>query len=194
MLRYSGLLLVMVLGFSTSVASSATPYDHQAYLPLVMRPAGCPPVRVFDYDGNEQDWAWLVQTFGAVVILSGTGSACAVELRAKKDDSTLLVTVLDSGGQPLGGITVVFHWPGAPSLPPDLVGCYDEGVYGVTKQAPDPAAGTVGFGMGQGAYYDPPAGGPHTVWVGVAGSDCISGLGMLANTNHYHLDPTFALP
>ena len=189
-LRSLGMLLVLLL----TVAASPSPnLDHSNYLPVIIWPRVCPPIRVFDYEGQEQDWAWLQETFGAVSIQAGSGSLCASELRAVKDDATLMVRVLDAQGQPVEGITVVFYWPDAPALPPELVGCFELGVYAATKYYPDPGVGTVGFGMGPGAYYQPPAAGPHTVWVGVNGSECVLGLGMLWGTNHYHLDPTFVV-
>lgn len=119
----------------------------------------CPPVRVYDYDGTERDWDWLVATFGNVWVEPGDGSACLAELRAIHDDATLNVRVRDSAGQPVDGIPVIFHWPDAPLLPPELVGCYDRGVYGSTGEGYKPLwsqvysdPGTVGFGMGSGAF------------------------------------------
>jgi hypothetical protein len=192
------LVLVALLRSPAIVRSADPPYDHFSYIPMVtgVRAPQCGIVRVFDYDGNERDWDWLVEEFGAVWIEAGSGSACVTELRAIKGQSALTVWVKDTEEQPVGGVPVVFYWPDAPPLLPDhpeLVGCFDLGVFGFTKQYPDPAAGSVGFGMGEGAWYCPPDGGPHTVWVGVEGSDCVHGLGMLCGTNHYHVNPTFML-
>jgi len=189
------LLLVALARPSGIVRSADPPYDHWAYLPMVLRAPEphCGVVRVFDYDGVERDWGWLVEEFGAVWIEAGSGSACVVELRAIRDDNTLIIRVVDSLGQPVGGVPVVFHYTTAPLLPPELVGCYDRGDYADTKYPPDGGAGSAGFGMYDGAWYCPPGGGPHTVWVGIGGSDCVHGLGMLCGRNHWHVNPTFML-
>lgn len=50
--------------------------------------------------------------------------------------------------------------------------------------------GVVGFGMGPGAYYTPPAGGPH--WVTVGGGH-LYGIGMIALSNHEHVDAVFIM-
>jgi hypothetical protein len=193
--RVLAVAVLVVLALPLGIVRSAGPFDHFLYLPAVTGPhiSTCGTVRVYDYDGVEQDWDWLTATFGNVWIEPGDGSACLIELRAKRDDSTLNVRVEDSGGNPVDGIPVVFYWPGADPLPPELVGCYDRGVYDYTGQKIESDPGTVGFGMGGGAFYCPPEGGPHTVWVGVDGSDCVHGLGMLCRTNHYHVNPTFML-
>ena len=193
---------LITLAWLPGAAQSAAPLDPAPRPPSRVASVAslCPPVRVYDYDGTERDWDWLVATFGNVWVDPGDGSACLAELRAIHDDATLNVRVRDSAGQPVDGIPVIFHWPDAPLLPPELVGCYDRGVYGSTGEGYKPLwsqvysdPGTVGFGMGSGAFYCPPAGGPHTVWAGVEGSDCVHGLGMLCWTNHDHVDPTFVL-
>ncbi|HNS50217.1 MAG TPA: hypothetical protein PKO09_03460 [Anaerolineae bacterium] len=204
----SGVCVLILVAFLVALAGlpepvqSAPPSDPASRLPSRIASATslCPPVRVYDYDGTERDWDWLVTTFGAVWVEPGDGSACLAELRAIHDDATLNVRVRDSDGQPADGIPVIFHWPDAPFLPPELVGCYDRGVYGITGEGHksawaqiDSDPGSVGFGMGGGAFYCPPSGGPHTVWTGVEGSDCVHGLGMLCWTNHDHVDPTFVL-
>jgi len=52
--------------------------------------------------------------------------------------------------------------------------------------------GQTGFGMGGGAYYQPPNSGPHWVYVSTAHpTDIVRGLGMLGKRNHWHLEPTF---
>jgi hypothetical protein len=191
MRRCLGVLLALVLGFTTSMASPLLSYDHQVFLPLAMR-SPCPPVRVFDKYGQPRDWAWLEQTFGAVWIEPGGGSSCVVELRDEEGPASITVTVIDAEGGRVGGQEVVFYWPDAPDLPDDLWGCYTQGIHATTKDS-GTDKGTIGFGMGGGSYYFAPGGGPHTIWVGVTGSDCVHGLGMLGGTNHRHLNPTFML-
>ncbi len=105
--------------------------------------------------------------------------------------ATIVVHVEDEAGAPVAGVEVVFYWQDAPVLPPALQGCgLDRGVYGPTNEA-----GDVGFGMGDGAYYWPDQGqvGPHRVCVGGLASERMDGLGMIAQTNHEHLDLAFVL-
>ena len=85
---------------------------------------------------------------------------------------------------------MVFHWPDAPDLQPWQQACgLDRGDILYTD-----SDGYAEFIMGTGAYYFPPDGGPHTVWLAVEGTDCLGGLGMLGGTNHKHLDSVWTLP
>jgi hypothetical protein len=139
---------------------------------------------------TERDWAWLEEEFGAVVLERGNGAASVRMLRGVKDDSTLVAYVVDAEGTPRAGVPVVFHWPDAPDLEPEEYGCgLTQGVVGKTK-----VTGEVGFGMGSGAWYSPPNGGPHTVWVAVEGADCLRGMGMLLGTNHDHVNSVWEIP
>jgi hypothetical protein len=194
--RILAVLLLVALASPGVARSADPPYDHWTYVPLVQRApeSQCGVARVFDYDGNERGWDWLVEEFGAVWIGSGNGSACVTELRAKEHTyAALVIRVRNPQGEPVGGVPVVNHWPDADPLPRELVGCYDNGDHTLTKYPPDDGAGNAEFGIGGGSYYFPPEGGPHTVWVGVAGSDCVYGLGMLGGTEHNHLEPTYLL-
>lgn len=85
---------------------------------------------------------------------------------------------------------VVLWWEDAPPLPAGLQGCgLDRGVYGPTNEG-----GDLGFGLGRGSYYLPPGGGPHTLFIGGLPSACLEGMGMLALTNHWHLDSGWTVP
>jgi hypothetical protein len=183
-------LAILVVLLPAPVALSA-PSEYGVYLPAILKPP-CGPVRVFDKDGDERDWDWLQQTFGPVWIQMGDGAACLTELRDEEGPISTTVQLLDADGQPKGGVTVVLYYSSAPVLPPELVGCYDRGVYGQTKSPPDPAAGTIGFDI-SGGFYAPPDIGGFTIWIGTTGSDCIHGIGWLVYTNHRHLNPTFQL-
>jgi hypothetical protein len=164
----------------------------RAYLPIVMRPEE-PDLLIYDMYGTLQDWDWLGGRFGDVTLDRGTGVAKVVELHEVEGDTSLTLWLQDASGQPVVGQEVVFTWPDAPDeLEPHQQACgLTRGVVGYTKPT-----GEVGFGMGGGAYYDPDAGmvGPHTVWVVREGTDCLGGLGMLAFTNHIHLDSVWVLP
>jgi len=182
------------------------------YLPLVVRdytPAAEPTVEptveptteppgvlptIYDCDGNVTDIAWLHGYFGPVTwtkIPTATAKLSAIHPCCGDCPATIVVHVEDEAGDPVAGVEVVFYWQDAPVLPPALRGCgLDHGVYGPTNEA-----GDVGFGMGGGAYYWPDQGqvGPHRVCVGGVVSERMDGLGMIAETNHEHLDLAFAV-
>ena len=143
-------------------------------------------VKVFDKDGTERDWAWLVANYGAIAIQTPDADAYykVVEIREKHDDSAFIVKVLGRNGIPQPDIPVVFYWPDAPVL--EDAGWLGRGVEGPTNEN-----GDVGFGMGPGAYYTPPEQGPHKAWIKGSGySEMFEGAGMVMGTNHNHVDIT----
>ena len=144
-------------------------------------------VRVVDVTGAERDWDWLVATYGDIQIQQPDADAYykIVEIREKHDDSTFIVKVLNADGSPRVGKGVIFYWDEADPAPGS--GWLEQGVRGDTNEN-----GEVGFGMGTGAYYLPPAGGPHKAWLfGENVSEMVEGIGMLVNTNHDHVDVTY---
>lgn len=190
--------------------SNATPTPAGVYLPLVGACA-CPPnptptpppppadPEIHDCTGAITNTHWLTTTFGAVSWSSSPGAyvrrilPCCPGPAARTGGNcpaVLVAHVEDDEGRPLENVTVVLHWPDAPILPLELRACgLDRGVYGPTN-----LNGDIGFGLGPGAYYWPPAGGPHTIWIPTGqDSPCLFGLGMLAATNHEHLDSGWAL-
>jgi len=178
---------------ASAVTASPSELEPRAYLPFVSHVAELPepPPTIFDYDGTtERDWAWLEEEFGNVVLDRGSRAASVSVLRAIKDDSTLVARVVDAQGAPRPGVPVVFYWPGADPLQPEEYACgLTRGLVIYTKEN-----GEAGFGMGSGAWYAPPDGGPHTVWVAVDGTDCLWGMGMLFGTNHDHLNSVWTVP
>ncbi len=185
-------LLYPVSGSSISLAFTPAELTPRAFLPLVMGPQGVeePALTIYDLDGMEQDWDWLIATFGAVTLDRGIGTANVAVLRAVEGPTALVIHVENAEGTSLENVPVVFHWPDAPELPPEQQSCgLDRGIVGYTD-----SSGDVGFGMGPGAYYFPPGAGPHVVWVAVEGTDCLRGLGMLGGTNHIHLDSAWRVP
>ena len=152
-------------------------------------------LKIYDEYGTEKDWNWLVANFGDLP-LQATGHDPGYKLVSLRDtgysaSNALVVKVVDEYDAPMSGVQVAFYWPDAPEG--DAGEWYGRYVVGVTN-----AEGDVGFGMGSGAYYWPNDGqvGPHAVWVignesGVKLSDLADGLGMIAATNHKHLDVTF---
>ena len=153
--------------------------------------------KVLDQQGQERDWSWLVSTFGAIN-LERAGAATgkvfrAVKLQEAEEPAVQLVHIADRDGAPLPGVTVVRWWPDAPKLPAwgDQVSRWRErGVFGPTD-----GSGTIGFGMGQGDRYSPPAGGASGVWAADAQgqSDLVTGLGMLDGASHRHVDVFYQL-
>jgi hypothetical protein len=162
------------------------------FLPFVAGPEGIeePTLTIYDLDGAERDWAWLEAMFGAVTLERGTGMASVSVLRAVEGPSVLVVRIENADGDPIQSVPVVFYWPDARLLPPEQRACgLDRGLVIASK-----SNGNAEFGMGPGAYYFPPAGGPHAVWVATEGTDCLGGMGMLGGTNHIHLDSVWRMP
>jgi hypothetical protein len=203
----AGLVLPQPVSGSPLVLSDLTPH---AFLPIVMRPeptptptptptpsptpTSSPPPELAIYDkyGTLQNWDWLVSVFGPVSLIRGTDAAKVIELREAGPHSSLIVRVEDSYGNPIAGQEVVFYWSGAPLLQPYQRACgLDRGDVILTKDN-----GNAEFPMGTGSYYYPDRGeaGPHVVWIPRAGTDCLHGLGMIAGTDHTHLDTVWRLP
>jgi hypothetical protein len=160
-------------------------------------------IKIYDFDNGPPDgatttWDWLRDTFGDVQVRAiedkegltlqeGDVVYKLVYLDARVGDANIIINVRDEDGNPVQGETVMFGWPDAPAH-----GYADKpsnwttiGVPGDTK-----VNGDVGPGLGTGAYYSPADGerGPHFVWVYDLPSDHVDGLGMIAGTNHAHLN------
>jgi hypothetical protein len=163
-------------------------------------------VLVIDKYGNQQTLAWLFQNFGPLEILTEgnhydgiVDPAFRLVKLVEVDDlpnqkaanrpeaaASIRVQVLDIAGKPVPGVSVVWWYSSAPQRPG--AGHLEQGDLGTTN-----GEGVVAFAMGRGAYYDPASvKGPHDVWLfGPGMSERVSGLGMIAGTNHRHLDITF---
>ena len=159
-------------------------------------------IRVYDWQGNERDLAYLRDKYGSFVIqpaADGDGPSYKIAALREKVSAaaTLVIRVRNEQGAPLEGVRVAWYWPDAPTdQNAGPLGGVPNGmnaercVTGTTN-----AAGDVGFGMGGGAYYWPGEGqiGPHATWIhgDNTRSDLIQGLGMVAATNHDHFDVEF---
>jgi hypothetical protein len=152
---------------------------------------------VVDHNGQERDWDWLVATFGEVGLDRAEsaeghiGVYRIVRLEAATGPSVLTARVIDQNDSPLTGIQVARHWPDAPELPyvPAPASLWHlRGILGTTG-----AQGEVGFVTGVGDDYSPPDSGASSIWVADPGgpSDLVRGLGMLAGTQHLHLNIVF---
>jgi len=160
-------------------------------------------VKVYDWEGNERDLAYLKGKYGDFVIQpAASGQKPVYEIAALRENvnapAALIVCVTDKDGAPLEGIRIAWYWPDAP-LDPDagpLGGVLPQMEPGRCVTGVTNAGGDTGFGMGAGAYYWPGQAqiGPHATWIHGADtrSDLILGLGMVAATNHDHFDVEFA--
>jgi len=157
-------------------------------------------IKVFDINGAERDWAWVVQEFGDLdvrladaVEVDGTMQVVRlVEVREEIGPASCTIKLLNLDGAPVQSIAIAWYWPGAPIIPdtPPVTSRWEERAdIGFTD-----AAGTVGPVMSVDGYYDPRYQiGPYGAWVLAPAhpSDGLFGLGMIAGTEHRHLNPTF---
>lgn len=174
-------------------------------------------IQVFDCHGQLKDWAWLKREYGPIVVwpanpglgwhlceirenkdvIDGRATnhmlSIVAEVAAPLAAPTLICKALCADGRPAVDLRIAWYWPDAPEdpaampvngLPLGMV--LGRAITGFTN-----LNGDSGFAMGKGAYYSPPAIGPHACWVYAANSDVILGLGMRAGTNHDHLDFVF---
>ena len=165
---------------------------------------------IYDALGNLKTAGWLQAKYGQVYAqtLPGTGPCWRVFALVEDADypgqkpatrpswwpkplaaAALVAKTLSEGGEPVVQVPVARYWPDAPLLPPEQALWQPRGVIGYTN-----GQGDTGFGMGNGDYYTPPAQtGASWIWVAQPGiaSEAVSGLGMLAGTNHSHMNVVF---
>lgn len=171
-------------------------------------------VKIYDRHGVEKNWDWLVKSYGPLVIHpanKGLGWKI-VELREDADlakyagktlgeiqalspqaSPALMVQVRSADGKPVDMMKIAWYWPDVREDPASMpLNGLPAGIkpnraeYGTTN-----LNGDVGFGMGRGAYYYPPAIGPHAVWMYGQNTDVVLGLGMIGETNHHHLNVVY---
>lgn len=148
-------------------------------------------MKVFDKDGNLRDWAWVQARYGNVKAYAAPpGSAYRIiELREREDFAGCEVRVVD----PLDE-DVVQGWRDGPNLPK-----VDAPIHGLPPSFPNrgfvepvKADGRRSFGWGKGEYYDPAhQEGAHYYWIAGQPSDVLTGIGMLYDTEHAHLEPVY---
>jgi len=155
-------------------------------------------VRIHDASGAERDWAWVRQKYGNVQVHETPFHADdetyrLVELREKIGPSSCVVRVLDENGEPVHR-AVAQGWQDGDPLPEDMdpLNGLPQGYPNRGNAAFPNEHGDVGFGWGGGEYYDPATQeGAHYYWVCTFYSDVLTGIGMLPNTEHAHLEPVF---
>ena len=148
-----------------------------------------PGVTVRDISGGVRDWAWLADRFGGVGVQQTSncpaGAVYAVESLWEYHDVALRATVLDGSGNRMPNVPVAFFGFGATVDTPGA--CRPNATVVYTNQD-----GEANMVMGWGSAYIPPAAGYHAVWVmDSVASDCVTGLGMVDYTEHWHLNVTF---
>jgi hypothetical protein len=152
---------------------------------------GRPGITVRDIYANVRDWAWLQEVFGAVGTEQASncpsGSVYAVDTLWESHDVSLRVTVLDGNGNRMTNVPVAFF--GFDDVVDTPGACRPNAHVMYTNQD-----GEANMVMGWGSAYIPPNAGYHAVWVmDSLPSDCVTGLGMVDYTEHWHLNVTFRL-
>ena len=79
-------------------------------------------IKVFDWQGNQRDLAYLQGKYGQFIIKPAADSDGTVykisTLREKVDTAaTLVVRVVNSDGAALDGVQMAWYWPDAPEDP-----------------------------------------------------------------------------
>lgn len=156
-------------------------------------------VDVYDLSGTKRDWSWLEGKFGPKLLRPSqyTYAYRVVRIDERRGHASFIVKLIDENGAPVSGITVIRNWVGMgpehqlPTWvePPER--WFERGVHGETNNN-----GDIGYGMGPGDLYYPPATGASSVWGGHKegdqkwGSDCLSGLGWIVHPidGDLHLD------
>ncbi len=148
-----------------------------------------PGVTIRDIAAEVRDWEWLVARFGGVGIQHVPncpgGVVYAVDTLWEKHDVSLRVTVLDRYGNRVPNVPVAFFGFADATDTPGA--CRPNAHVEYTNQD-----GEANVPMGWGSAYEPPGAGYHAVWVmDSISSDCVTGLGMVNYTDHWHLNVTF---
>jgi hypothetical protein len=147
----------------------------------VMPPPPPPPpptikLRVYDASGAKRDLQWARDKYGVrLEQYTGQGKGWHVSEMRERVDCAAGVDMYFYGedGTPRMGLPVHFCWPG-----------------GCDTSKTTEVDGKVGWGYGKDSWiWDPAVGGPHYVEIAAEEpQDSLRGLGMLAMTNHDHLD------
>jgi hypothetical protein len=148
-----------------------------------------PGITIRDISAQVRDWAWMQEVFGGVGVQEATScpgdAVYAVDTLWESHDVSLRVTVLDRYGNRAANVPVAFF--GFEDAV-DTAGACRPNAHIVHTNA----EGEANVVMGWGSAYIPPNAGYHAVWVmDSLASDCVTGLGMVDYTEHWHLNVTF---
>jgi hypothetical protein len=145
--------------------------------------------KVYDRRGILQTRQWVYDHYGFLTVVPPAGRPLngpryALAALREVNGPILTATVLTANAQPIAQVRVMLSWPDAPEAP----------AAGWLERAAGANTSREGFArhhLGPGADYDPPAIGPHALWIfGPNVSPMITGLGIV---NGYLLEPTFRL-
>jgi hypothetical protein len=145
--------------------------------------------KIHDREGHIRTRQWLYGHYGFVHIhppaaKPPNGPRYRLEALHETRGPILPITVLAPNAQPIARVRVMLCWPDAPEAPGT----------GWLQQAAAARTGRDGLAhhrLGDGAQYQPPTIGPHSLWIhGPNCSPMISGIGMV---NGYLLAPTFRM-
>jgi len=178
-----GSFTALALGFLAVRSSAATPMTVDDTCPAR------PGVTIRDIGGQARDWAWLSDRFGGVGVQEASncpyGAVYGVDTLWEYHDVSLRATVLDGDGNRMPNVPVAFFGFGGTVDTPGA--CRPNATVVYTNQD-----GEASMVMGWGSAYIPPNAGYHAIWVmDSVASDCVTGLGMVDYTDHWHLNVTF---
>ncbi len=183
----------------SSSSGTATPSWDPVAPPAILRTVDDAPVcgATPQAPCTAGDEAWLAAEYGSTLTrvdddaLAQAGEGFRLVAWVERvGPANIDVFVRDVDGSALAEVEVAFYFPDAPT--PSEPGEW----YPVKVVTPTDASGRAGFALGSGAYLGCGEGGPHAIWIGAQPgvavlSDLADGLGMLAGTNHRHLDLVF---
>lgn len=140
-------------------------------------------MKIIDADGIKRDREWVKGKYNLPEINRAPKDKDHWEVVALHEncrDSSMTVSIVPGYVVPeVDMVPIAFNWRDEKDRVQRVVQTTD-------------ANGQTGFGMGGGAYYQPPKQGPHWVYVQTAHpTDIVTGLGMLGKRDHWHLEPTF---
>ena len=159
-------------------------------------------IRVLDASGNEKTWDWVLREFGPLdvreadpILVDGQLQKVAlVQVQEQYGPANCNVHLFDINGRPVQGIMAAWWYstaPDLPNIPPPTTVWEPRADYGPTN-----SEGVIGFALSEDGYYywpDQNHIGPYGTWILAPGhpSDGLFGLGMIAGTDHRHLNVWF---
>lgn len=157
-------------------------------------------IRIIDSQSkSEIPWEEFVKEFGEPKIKTLPASVSGWRIVRLEVDhtgsNTVLAKVYGEDCSLKVGQPVAFYWPDADqdaSCGPDG-GVLPDMRRGRCLRGQTKETGNAEFAMGRGAYYFPPAIGPHAVWCYGQNepSELLFGIGMLGGLNHWHYNVVF---
>jgi len=158
-----------------------------------------PEIKAYRNDGSPTSVAALLTTYSFVykraVVAAGQKVWRLTAIRERWGDAAQVGVAVGADRKPASGVRFAWYWEGGSIAdePPQSI----PGQWHTNYQLLNPtgADGQTAPGMGMGAYHAAGKPGPHAMWVAdpSAPSDIVGGLGMLTQTNHYHVNLEWTL-